>query len=82
MNKDYLLRMKSNKFNGVSSGRGAAAAAFEAAAAWEVRPGGMLVQKRTSDCNQNQIHVPNIKVRVKHGSTYHEVVISSQASFG
>lgn len=40
------------------------------------------MQKRTSDCNQNQNHVPNIKVRVKYGSTYHEVVISSQASFG
>lgn len=47
---------------------------------WEVRPGGMLVQKRNSDCNQ--INSNNIKVRVKHGSIYHEVVINSQASFG
>lgn len=49
---------------------------------WEVRPGGMLVQKRTIDSNQNSLTVPTIKVRVKYGSFYHEVKISSQASFG
>ncbi|KAH6759620.1 hypothetical protein C2S52_022878 [Perilla frutescens var. hirtella] len=85
MNKSYMLRMKSNKANGVSSPAAAAkggATAREAAGGWEVRPGGMLVQKRTSDCNQSPNHVPNIKVRVKFGSNSHEVVISSQASFG
>ncbi|CAI9093941.1 OLC1v1029554C2 [Oldenlandia corymbosa var. corymbosa] len=49
---------------------------------WEVRPGGMLVQKRTIDSNQNSNVVPIIKVRVKYGSSYHEVNISSSASFG
>ncbi|KAL3498776.1 hypothetical protein ACH5RR_041508 [Cinchona calisaya] len=49
---------------------------------WEVRPGGMLVQKRNIDSNQNFSIVPIIKVRVKYGSSYHEVSISSQASFG
>lgn len=49
---------------------------------WEVRPGGMLVQKRTIDSNQNSLVVPTIKVRVKYGSFYHEISISSQASFG
>lgn len=49
---------------------------------WEVRPGGMLVQKRTVDSNQNPAIVPTIKIRVKYGSIYHEVTISSQASFG
>lgn len=49
---------------------------------WEVRPGGMLVQKRNIDSNQNFNIVPIIKVRVKYGSSYHEVNISSQASFG
>lgn len=47
---------------------------------WEVRPGGMLVQKRNPDADQ--IPPPNIRVRVKYGSVYHEVSISSQASFG
>ncbi|KAL0393481.1 UNVERIFIED_CONTAM: BAG family molecular chaperone regulator 3 [Sesamum latifolium] len=58
------------------------AKAAAAVGGWEVRPGGMLVQRRSSDSNQNSGHVPNIKVRVKHGSSYHEVSISSQASFG
>lgn len=51
--------------------------------AWELRPCGMLVQKRNSDVNyQNQTVVPTIKVKVKYGSTYHEVTIKSQATFG
>ncbi|KAF7148564.1 hypothetical protein RHSIM_Rhsim03G0177200 [Rhododendron simsii] len=52
-----------------------------AAGEWEVRPGGMLVQKRT-DSDQTRIPPPTVRVRVKYGSVYHEVNISSQASFG
>ncbi|KAI5595008.1 hypothetical protein BDE02_03G109600 [Populus trichocarpa] len=49
---------------------------------WEIRPGGMLVQKRTTaDSNHNSVPVSNIKVRVKYGSLCHEISISSQASF-
>jgi len=48
---------------------------------WEVRPGGMLVQKRT-DSDQNRVPPPTIRVRVKYGSSYHEVNISSQSTFG
>ncbi|XP_051143381.1 BAG family molecular chaperone regulator 3-like [Andrographis paniculata] len=47
---------------------------------WELRPGGMLVQ------NRHQSHAPppppTIRLRVKYGSTYHEVNISSRATFG
>lgn len=47
----------------------------------EIRPGGMLVQKRdSSSSNSNQ--TSTIKVRVKYGSTYHDISISCQASFG
>lgn len=49
---------------------------------WEMRPGGMLVQKRSSDSNQSSIVVPIITLKVKYGSSYHEVKISSQATFG
>ncbi|XP_061364222.1 BAG family molecular chaperone regulator 1-like [Gastrolobium bilobum] len=49
---------------------------------WELRPGGMLVQKRNSDVNQNSTSVSTIKVKVKYGSSYHEIRISSHASFG
>lgn len=50
----------------------------------EIRPGGMLVQKRNSDSNNqiNSVPIPNIKVRVKYGSSSHQICISSQASFG
>ncbi|XP_031097437.1 BAG family molecular chaperone regulator 1-like [Ipomoea triloba] len=83
MNKD-MLRTKKTK-SGVtgalspakSGGRGG-----DEVAVWEVRPGGMLVQKRSSDCNQSSVTIPTIKVKVKYGSSYHEAKISSQASFG
>ncbi|XP_073159427.1 BAG family molecular chaperone regulator 2-like [Henckelia pumila] len=48
---------------------------------WELRPGGMLVQKR-SEVDNNSVPPPTIRVRVKYGSIYHEIRISSQASFG
>ncbi|CAN4085280.1 unnamed protein product [Withania somnifera] len=48
---------------------------------WEVRPGGMLVQKRNPD-SENRPPPPPIRVRVKNGSIYHEINISSQATFG
>ncbi|KAL4557116.1 hypothetical protein LXL04_035286 [Taraxacum kok-saghyz] len=49
---------------------------------WEVRPGGMLVQKRDPDAETNRIPPPTIRVRVKYGSIYHEININSQATFG
>jgi len=49
---------------------------------WEMRPGGMLVQMRTTESDRNSVLVPTIRVRVKYGSIYHEVNISSQATFG
>lgn len=49
---------------------------------WEMRPGGMLVQRRLADSDRNSVPPPTIRVRVKYGSTYHEVNISSQATFG
>lgn len=61
---------------------GKATAAARVPEAWEVRPGGMLVQKRNSVSDHNSIPVPNIKVKVKFGSSYLEFNISSQASFG
>ncbi|KAL3499411.1 hypothetical protein ACH5RR_038504 [Cinchona calisaya] len=79
MNKD-MLRMKPKATAGMSSP--AKGGGYSEAGGWEVRPGGMLVQQRNKDSNQNFNTVPIIKVRVKYGSSYHEVNISSQASFG
>ncbi|PQQ21406.1 BAG family molecular chaperone regulator 1 [Prunus yedoensis var. nudiflora] len=48
----------------------------------EIRPGGMLVQKRNAEMNPSSVSIPTIKVRVKYGTLYHEIRINPQASFG
>ena len=83
--EDLRTKMRSR------SGGRAAAAAFspieespsaEKAAEWEVRPGGMLVQMRNPDADFTAAPVPTIRVKVKFGAVYHEIYISSQATFG
>jgi hypothetical protein len=54
---------------------------------WEVRPGGMLVQRRggalsDDEPSPNVKPVPTIRVKVKHAGVTHEIYISSEASFG
>ncbi|KAH6809632.1 hypothetical protein C2S51_027415 [Perilla frutescens var. frutescens] len=49
---------------------------------WELRPGGMLVQKRSDGGETTRVPPPTIRVRVKYGSIYHEIRISSQSTFG
>ncbi|KAE9611293.1 hypothetical protein Lal_00011925 [Lupinus albus] len=49
---------------------------------WEMRPGGMLVQRRIAHSDLNPLHTPTVRVRVKYGSIYHQVNISAQATFG
>lgn len=65
-----------------ANGVGAAAAAAADEDKWEVRPGGMLVQKRDPDSGVGAAPVPTIRVKVKYAGVYHEIYISSQASFG
>lgn len=73
----------SNKTNGVSSPITSGGCRTEPGSMdWEMRPGGMLVQTRTNNSDQNPVLVPTIRVRVKFGSIYHELNISSQATFG
>ncbi|KAF4371800.1 hypothetical protein F8388_023113 [Cannabis sativa] len=59
---------------------GAGAEAESTLSEWELRPGGMLVQKRT-DSDHTKAPPPTIRVRVKYGSTYHDIYINSQATF-
>ncbi|ERN14487.1 hypothetical protein AMTRI_Chr06g198870 [Amborella trichopoda] len=50
---------------------------------WELRPEGMLVQKRCLGSNQvSSAPTPTIRVRAKYGALIHEIHISSQAAFG
>lgn len=46
---------------------------------WEMRPGGMLVQKRS---NKSGSLVPNLRVRVSFGATRYEIFVNSQSTFG
>ncbi|KAJ4950287.1 hypothetical protein NE237_027119 [Protea cynaroides] len=48
---------------------------------WELRPGGMLVQKRNPDSDGASV-APTIRVKVKYGSSYHEIYVNSEATFG
>ncbi|KAK7265538.1 hypothetical protein RJT34_33158 [Clitoria ternatea] len=71
MNKNMFLRGRKNDIGCRGSTN---------VSEWELRPGGMVVQKR--DENQNSTLASTIKVKVKYGSSYHEIRISSHASFG
>lgn len=46
---------------------------------WELRPGGMLVQKRNAG---NASAGPMIKIKVSHGSYHHEITVPAQSTFG
>ncbi|XP_052179298.1 BAG family molecular chaperone regulator 2-like [Diospyros lotus] len=46
---------------------------------WEMRPGGMLVQKRTDNSDSP---APNLRLRVAYGAVRYEIFAGSQATFG
>ncbi|WOG85900.1 hypothetical protein DCAR_0105093 [Daucus carota subsp. sativus] len=77
-----MMNMKSKPAGVFAPARGIGGAGLEGYAPWEMRPGGMLVQKRNSDADHGSVVVPVFKVKVKHGSLFLEFSISSQASFG
>lgn len=46
---------------------------------WELRPGGMLVQKRDfGDASSG----PMIKIKVSHGSYHHDITVLAHSTFG
>lgn len=48
---------------------------------WELRPGGMLVQKRNpgrGDASSG----PMIKIKVSHGAYHHDIAVPAQSTFG
>lgn len=46
---------------------------------WEMRPGGMLVQKRTV---QTDAPARNLRLRIAYGALRYEICVSSMATFG
>lgn len=81
-----MMRNKPTNLPATNGGRvsGAGAGGRESGGHdWEMRPGGMLVQKRNPDSDPvGAKPPPMIRVRVKYGSVYHEISISPHASFG
>ena len=47
---------------------------------WELRPGGMLVQKRSS--SSSPFSGPLLQLKVSHGLQQHDITIPSEATFG
>jgi hypothetical protein len=46
---------------------------------WEMRPGGMLVQKRTG---KPDAPVANLRLRIAYGALRYDICVSSMATFG
>ncbi|KAK7303079.1 hypothetical protein RJT34_13978 [Clitoria ternatea] len=54
-------------------------ATTEEETAWEMRPGGMLVQKRTT---KTESPTTNLRLRIAYGALRYEICVSSMATFG
>ncbi|RZC45867.1 hypothetical protein C5167_038819 [Papaver somniferum] len=54
----------------------------EAGVEWEMRPGGMLVQKRCSSKSDTQSTLTHLNLRVAYGSMRYEMSIAPQSTFG
>ncbi|KAG8054876.1 hypothetical protein GUJ93_ZPchr0001g29477 [Zizania palustris] len=58
------------------SGGGGRSGVREAEGEWEVRPGGMLVQRRDGEAE------PAVRLRVSYGAAFRDVAVPAQATFG
>ncbi|PIN22436.1 BCL2-associated athanogene-like protein [Handroanthus impetiginosus] len=47
---------------------------------WEMRPGGMLVQKRSE--SSGVVPIPNLRIRVTYGAVQYQISANSQSTFG
>ncbi|KAK6240362.1 hypothetical protein SCA6_005751 [Theobroma cacao] len=72
-------RMSSESANNTTSSSSSYSTSLEEAIEWEMRPGGMLVQKRTQNAD---VSAPDISLRVAYGAVRYEISVNSQATFG
>lgn len=63
-----------------NSSSSSSTAAREEESEWEMRPGGMLVQKRTA--NTDAAVTRNLRLRIAYGALRYEICVSSIATFG
>nr|GMD11630.1 BAG family molecular chaperone regulator 2-like [Ipomoea batatas] len=73
------------KFNAAGRSAGVGETKTSSSAAeevkWEMRPGGMLVQKR-SDNSDDAVSPPKLQIRVAYGAARYDLSVNSQATFG
>ncbi|KAG2688860.1 hypothetical protein I3843_09G113600 [Carya illinoinensis] len=76
-----MMKKRSNGYGKMSESSTVTASSTsrEEAVEWEMRPGGMLVQKRS---DIKDVSAPNIRLRVVYGALRHEISVNSQATFG
>lgn len=71
------------KFNGRrSEAAETTAAVVEEEVEWEMRPGGMLVQKRSENCGAAVVAPPDLRIRVAYGAARFQISANSQSTFG
>lgn len=49
---------------------------------WEMRPGGMLVQKREDGSDDDNINLPLYKIKVSFGSSFFDFTVPCKFTFG
>ncbi|XWS67424.1 hypothetical protein CRYUN_Cryun04dG0005400 [Craigia yunnanensis] len=78
-----MMKRKSNVYGRMSessnNSTSSSSTSIEEETEWEMRPGGMLVQKRTQNAD---VSAPDIRLRVAYGAVRYEISVNSQATFG
>lgn len=80
-----MIKLRSKRFSRSSSKLGGATGGAAATnrgggeIKWELRPGGMLVQKRESKENSDEVM---ITIRVSTVSTWHDISVQATSTFG
>ncbi|KAL7142480.1 hypothetical protein ABFS83_08G125500 [Erythranthe nasuta] len=80
-----MMKSRLSKFRSRRSEEAAETTTFSTAPVeWEMRPGGMLVQKRSDNCGAAAAVVapPNLRIRVAHGAARYQISVNSQSTFG
>lgn len=73
------MKKKQNAYGGSRTRETASCHSREQQSEWEMRPGGMLVQKRTG---KPDAPVPNLRLRIAYGALRYEICLSSSSTFG
>lgn len=74
-----MMKRKSNVYGRMKSESSTTMTKEEEETEWEMRPGGMLVQKRSENIDNL---APILSLRIAYGAVRYEISVNSQATFG